>query len=166
MIAIITQEQRDSIFGQKLDGVTYFNPQLDYNGKWYISSEEIEQTTDPNFLWVKDLALTGNGTLTEVDADSIDFINTDELLVVNGKSKKIEKTLPEIPSRANLDALRSHLLTKYGAFDNFYYQRKDGLVHLYNGESVKIIAVANMTQEEYDIFNNAGMDALSLYYQP
>lgn len=32
-----------------------YNPIQDNNGVWIISSEEVEQTTDENYLWVKDL---------------------------------------------------------------------------------------------------------------
>jgi hypothetical protein len=44
----------------KLIGIEYipnctYNPVQDANDVWIITTEEVEQTTDENFLWVKDL---------------------------------------------------------------------------------------------------------------
>jgi len=37
----ITTEQKYLLIGQTWDGVQYFNPQLDANGNWFISNEEV-----------------------------------------------------------------------------------------------------------------------------
>lgn len=34
-----------------------YNPILDGLGRWIISEEEVEQTTNPDFLWVKTLPI-------------------------------------------------------------------------------------------------------------
>jgi hypothetical protein len=44
----------------KLIGIAYipnctYNPVQDANGIWIITTEEVAQTTDINYLWVKDL---------------------------------------------------------------------------------------------------------------
>jgi hypothetical protein len=56
-VAIITQEQSDLIRGQEYATASYFNPVKDCNDKWIITIQEIEQTTNPEYLWVKDLGL-------------------------------------------------------------------------------------------------------------
>jgi len=58
MIAIITTEQKDSLIGQSFDGVQFFNPVQDIDSNWCISVEEIDQCTNVDFQWVKDLILS------------------------------------------------------------------------------------------------------------
>ena len=58
MIAIITTEQKDLLIGQRFDWVQFFNPVQDLNNNWVISQEEIEQCTNVDFQWVKDLTLS------------------------------------------------------------------------------------------------------------
>lgn len=58
MIAIITTEQKDLLLGQKYDGKQYFNPIQDADNNWIISQEEINQCTNVDFQWVKDLTLS------------------------------------------------------------------------------------------------------------
>lgn len=55
MIAIITQEERDSLIGQTFDGVQFFNPIQDINDNWVLSEQEINEST---LQWLKDLQLT------------------------------------------------------------------------------------------------------------
>lgn len=57
-VAIITVGQKNSLLNQKLDGVTYFNPTKNANGKWVISEEEIEQCNLEGFEFLNDLELT------------------------------------------------------------------------------------------------------------
>jgi hypothetical protein len=35
----------------------YFNPIQDINDNWIISTQEIDECVNPDFLWVKDLEL-------------------------------------------------------------------------------------------------------------
>jgi hypothetical protein len=58
MIAIITIEQKDSLIGQRFDGVQFFNPVQDIDNNWCVSVEEINQCTNIDFQWVKDLTLS------------------------------------------------------------------------------------------------------------
>jgi hypothetical protein len=58
MIAIITQEQKDLLIGQRFDGIQFFNPVQDIDNNWCISQEEINQCTNVDFQWVKDLTLS------------------------------------------------------------------------------------------------------------
>ena len=36
---------------------TYYNPVQDNDDNWIISTEEIDNTTDVDYLWVKDIPL-------------------------------------------------------------------------------------------------------------
>lgn len=58
MIAIITEIQKDLLVGQRFDGVQFFNPVQDIDSNWCISQEEINQCTNLDFQWVKDLSLS------------------------------------------------------------------------------------------------------------
>lgn len=56
-VAIITQEQSELLAGQEFAPASHYNPVQDCNDNWIISEQEIEQTTNPDYLWVKDLPL-------------------------------------------------------------------------------------------------------------
>jgi hypothetical protein len=51
----LTLAQKKKLVGVEFVTDCVYNPSLDADGNWYISQEEIDQTTDENFLWVKDL---------------------------------------------------------------------------------------------------------------
>jgi hypothetical protein len=57
-IALITQEQADLLAGQEYAKACHYNPVQDCDDNWLITIQEIEQTTNPDFLWVKDLPLS------------------------------------------------------------------------------------------------------------
>jgi hypothetical protein len=57
-IALITQEQSQILAGQKFALSCHYNPVQDCQGNWIITKEEIEQTTNPDFIWVKNLELS------------------------------------------------------------------------------------------------------------
>lgn len=56
-VAIITEPQYLELVGQEYTTDSYFNPVLDCTGNWIISSQEIDNCTNPNFQWVKSLVL-------------------------------------------------------------------------------------------------------------
>jgi len=56
-VAIITQEEADLLRGQEYAPASYYNPVKDCLQNWVISVEEIQQTTNPQYLWVQDLPL-------------------------------------------------------------------------------------------------------------
>jgi hypothetical protein len=56
-VAIITEQQADTLRGQLYEPVSYFNPIQDCNGNWIISQQEIENCVNPDFLWIKQLSL-------------------------------------------------------------------------------------------------------------
>lgn len=52
---ILNKEQFQIIAGEPYAKDGYFNPVLDADGDRVISEEEVKQTTNPDFEWVKDL---------------------------------------------------------------------------------------------------------------
>ena len=56
-VGLLTIEQKNEIAGQLYAEDSYFNPIQDLNDNWVISTQEMEQNINPNFLWVKDLTL-------------------------------------------------------------------------------------------------------------
>jgi hypothetical protein len=56
-VGLLTLEQKNEIIGQLYADDSYFNPIEDLNNDWVISTEEMEQCINPNFLWVKELPL-------------------------------------------------------------------------------------------------------------
>jgi len=57
-VAIITEEQKDLLIGVEYEPSSYFNPVQQCDGSWIITIQEIEQTTNPDYLWVKQLTLS------------------------------------------------------------------------------------------------------------
>jgi len=53
----LTVSEKNSLEGVKYDGVQYYNPVQDINDNWFISTQEVDNTTNPECLWVKDLPL-------------------------------------------------------------------------------------------------------------
>ena len=51
----LTPEQAKQLKGQIYADGMYFNPVQDKNDIWFISVEEVNQCTNPDFMWVKDL---------------------------------------------------------------------------------------------------------------
>jgi hypothetical protein len=56
--AILTQTEAADLLGQFYTDDSYFNPVLDINANIYITIQEIENCTAPDFQWVKDLTIT------------------------------------------------------------------------------------------------------------
>jgi hypothetical protein len=54
---LLTIEQKDSLIGVQYISDVYYNPVLNIDGLWCLSMEEIDNTTNENYLWVKDLTL-------------------------------------------------------------------------------------------------------------
>lgn len=56
-VGLLTDLQKDDLVGQWYAPDSYFNPIQDFNDDWVISTEEINQCINPDFLWVKNLPL-------------------------------------------------------------------------------------------------------------
>jgi hypothetical protein len=60
----LTEEQKNLLEGKTYDGVQFFNPTQDADGNWFISNEEVAQTTNEEFTsWINDL--------TEIDYNPV-----------------------------------------------------------------------------------------------
>jgi hypothetical protein len=57
MVGQLTISQVESLSGKTYAENNYYNPVQDINDNWIISIEEINQTTDPHFLWIKSIPL-------------------------------------------------------------------------------------------------------------
>ena len=51
----LTAMQKNKLIGIEYIPNCTYNPVQDANDVWIITTEEVAQTTDENFLWVKDL---------------------------------------------------------------------------------------------------------------
>jgi hypothetical protein len=56
-VGLLTIEQKEEIIGQWYAPDSYFNPIQDAQDNWVISTEEMEQCVNTDYLWVKDLEL-------------------------------------------------------------------------------------------------------------
>jgi hypothetical protein len=57
-VAQLSLAQKDALIGQIFDNYgSIYNPVLDASGAYCITEVEISQTTQPAFMWVKDLPL-------------------------------------------------------------------------------------------------------------
>lgn len=56
-VGLLTIQQKDDLVGQLYAPDSYFYPIQDANDNWVISTEEIDNCVNPNYLWVKNLPL-------------------------------------------------------------------------------------------------------------
>tara|TARA_R110000823_G_scaffold276148_1_gene394800 strand:+ start:228 stop:452 length:225 start_codon:yes stop_codon:yes gene_type:complete len=56
-IGLLNITQKDLLVGVEYEPSTYYNPIQDCNDDWIISTQEIDQTTNPNFEWIKSITL-------------------------------------------------------------------------------------------------------------
>ena len=56
-VARLTREQAEELHGKEFMPSCYFNPIQDANNNWIISTQEVNDCTNPEFTWVKDLPL-------------------------------------------------------------------------------------------------------------
>jgi hypothetical protein len=54
-VKLLSIGQKESLVGIQIADSHFYNPIEDANGNWFISLEECEQTTNPDYLWIKDL---------------------------------------------------------------------------------------------------------------
>lgn len=57
MVALLTIEQKELLSGNQFAPNSFFYPIDDANGNWVISTQEVDQCVNENFLWVKTLQL-------------------------------------------------------------------------------------------------------------
>ena len=57
IVALLTIEQKEELVGVEIQHDWFFNPVQDGNGDWIITTQEIDNCTNPSVMWVKDLPL-------------------------------------------------------------------------------------------------------------
>jgi hypothetical protein len=55
LVYLLSEVQKNQLIGVEFIPNNYYNPLQDFDKNWIISPQEVEQTTNENFLWVKDL---------------------------------------------------------------------------------------------------------------
>jgi len=56
-VGLLTETQKNQLVGQLFEPDSYFNPIQDNSDNWIISTQEMQDCTVQEFLWVKDLDL-------------------------------------------------------------------------------------------------------------
>ncbi len=56
-VGLLTEIQKNELIGQLYAPDSYFNPIQDADDNWIISTQEMEQCVESQFMWVKDLVL-------------------------------------------------------------------------------------------------------------
>jgi hypothetical protein len=56
-VGLLTETQKNQLVGQLYDSDSYFNPIQDIDSNWIISTEEMQQNENPQFIWVRELPL-------------------------------------------------------------------------------------------------------------
>jgi hypothetical protein len=54
-VGVLTEDQKNQLTGQLFAPDSYFNAVQDANSNWFISTIQIIDCVNPDFLWVKDL---------------------------------------------------------------------------------------------------------------
>jgi hypothetical protein len=54
-VRLLTESQKNQLFGQLYDENSYFNPTQDLYNRWFISEEEVQYNIYPEFEWINNL---------------------------------------------------------------------------------------------------------------
>lgn len=57
LVGLLTEAQKDELIGVAYAPDSIYNPIQDLNDNWIISVEEMQNTVNPDTLWVKNLEL-------------------------------------------------------------------------------------------------------------
>jgi len=57
LVGLLTLIEKEALEGKKYTEESYFNPILDTNQNWVISTQEIDFCTNNDYSWVKQLPL-------------------------------------------------------------------------------------------------------------
>ena len=56
-VVLLTEPEKDSLVGELVQPDWYFNPVLDCNGNWIISTQEVDNSIYPQHEWIKSMPL-------------------------------------------------------------------------------------------------------------
>jgi len=57
LVGLLTEVQKNELVGVYYSADSIYNPIQDLNDNWIISVEEMQSTSNPETMWVKDLEL-------------------------------------------------------------------------------------------------------------
>jgi hypothetical protein len=57
LVGLLTEVQKDELVGVYYSADSIYNPIQDINDNWIISVQEMQSTSNPDTMWVKDLEL-------------------------------------------------------------------------------------------------------------
>lgn len=57
LVGLLTEVEKDELVGVYYSADSIYNPIQDINDNWIISVEEMQSTSNPDTMWVKDLEL-------------------------------------------------------------------------------------------------------------
>jgi hypothetical protein len=57
IVGLLTIEQKEQLVGEYFADDQRFNPVQDGEGNWIISTEEMYECINPDFMWVRELPL-------------------------------------------------------------------------------------------------------------
>ena len=70
-VGVLTEVQKNQLIGQQFATDSYFHSVQDINDNWFISTIQIENCVNPDFLWVKELDIIIYAPKPDVDPSSI-----------------------------------------------------------------------------------------------
>jgi len=70
-VGILTEVQKNQLTGQWFSPDSYFHSVQDINDNWFISTIQINNCVNPDFLWVKDLDIIIYEPKPDVDPANI-----------------------------------------------------------------------------------------------
>jgi hypothetical protein len=56
-VGLLTLIEKEAVEGKEYTDISYYNPIQDTNANWVISTQEMNDTTNVDYLWVKELPL-------------------------------------------------------------------------------------------------------------
>jgi hypothetical protein len=57
LVGLLTLIEMEAVEGKEYTTDSYFNPIQDLQGNWVISTQEMDQCTNSDYMWVKQLPL-------------------------------------------------------------------------------------------------------------
>lgn len=67
LVGLLTEQEKDLLINKLYAPDSFFNPIQDLFDQWVISTQEIDQCENIEFIWVKDLPLITYQAKTPVD---------------------------------------------------------------------------------------------------
>lgn len=171
----LTEAQKNALVGQLYDGVQLFNPFQNIENEWCISAEEVNECTNEDCMFVKDLEMIpfiGKSIITDetvifdkqngLALNSISFYN-DKLILFRVNETRLELNVSEL---SNTGA--THLSNVLGILNKanytvIHFERGKGWFKtIYPDLQEDINNVSSFTQQQQVLLGQASMYFISL----